>query len=552
MLTRNRKRSRILILLSFFAALLLSNPCASAGEDQIDKINREIRNKGAKWVAGETSISRLPAELRRMRLGLVEPTGSVRAMPAKAPLSLNEQTASASAPVLPASLRYGPRIVTPVKDQGNCGSCWAFAVTAALESHVAMTTGVLTDLAEQVLLSCSYASVAPKPCGGGFPDHASDYILYYGLPIEKCFPYFPYSGQGSRCKNACAEWQSNTYGITAWDYVQPRVRAMKEALYAHGPIIATLNVNTDFYNYTSGVYSYAYGQYEGRHVVEVVGYDDSRQCFIAKNSWGTGWGEAGYFNIAYSQVNTYPVLFGTTTIVYKGQGALTASSFYQCGDQCADPGVVPPEAQWRIDGDPTWRAPGETLPVLDAGRHTLEFMDYEGWTTPVPQTLIVRKGRTVQAHGDYVLPTGALKVRIRPQGAITAGAQCNVDGGAWQSNSELFSVMPGRHVVRFKEIYGWVTPSRVVTTTSNGGKTTLAKGVYVQRTGLVTVSITKPRRAMWRLDNGSWNTNGAVITAGVGQHALTFSDVSGWQTPADQVVTVREGKTGAVSVAYSR
>ena len=76
-------------------------------------------------------------------------------------------------------------------------------------------------------------------------------------------------------------------------------------------------VYNDFYSYRSGVYSYAAGSYVGAHAVLVVGYDDLNQCFIVKNSWGSGWGEAGFFRIAYSEVNGTS-RFGYSAIVYEG------------------------------------------------------------------------------------------------------------------------------------------------------------------------------------------------------------------------------------------
>jgi len=544
MSTRDRLGNRALILPALFVVLLLASSLAIAGGNEIDIINREIRNKGAGWVAGETSMSRLPAEQRRMRLGLIGTTGGARPALTQAPL-----TASASEPVLPGSLRYGPKVVSAVRDQGDCGSCWAFAVTAAFESDVALTTGKLPDLSEQFLICRAdrYSVSLNPPCGGGYPDPASDFLVNPGLPPETCLPYSTYG-----CSQPCRDWRSKTQRIAGWHYVSQNVSAIKEALYAYGPVVATLHVYEDFYSYAGGVYSYAYGQYQGGHVVEVIGYDDARQCLIAKNSWGTDWGEAGYFNIAYSQVKAYgDVAFGGTTLAYDGEGPLQVSSSYRCGDQCTDP----PDSQWRVDGG-SWHAASDSSVLLEAGRHTLEFMDNDGWNKPKTQTVIVRKGKTVHASGNYVLPTGLLQVKIRPLGAVDAGAQWRVDGGEWRNNGSVASLLPGRHTVVYKTIDGWIRPARTTVTTAKGGATTLIKGVYAERAGSVTVTITPPKAvnkgAKWRLDGGGWNASGATVTAPIGQHTLTFSTVVGWSAPADQDLTVREGKTMAVSAAYTK
>jgi uncharacterized repeat protein (TIGR02543 family) len=79
------------------------------------------------------------------------------------------------------------------------------------------------------------------------------------------------------------------------------INEMKQQLAESGPFEATMAVYVDFYYYTSGVYEYSYGRLVGFHAVTVVGYDDEEGYWIAKNSWGTDWGDAGWFRIAYGQ-----------------------------------------------------------------------------------------------------------------------------------------------------------------------------------------------------------------------------------------------------------
>ncbi len=101
------------------------------------------------------------------------------------------------------------------------------------------------------------------------------------------------------CFNACPNWGTDTYKINAWYRVKPTVEAMKSALYNLGPLVTMMAVQTDFYYYQSGIYSHSWGAFEGYHSAVIVGYDDAEQYFIVKSSWGTDWGEAGYFRIAY-------------------------------------------------------------------------------------------------------------------------------------------------------------------------------------------------------------------------------------------------------------
>jgi len=147
--------------------------------DELAQIQSAIRVEGAGWTAGETSISRLPSQERRMRLGLVVPqlTGKEKMLPYVRAL------------VEPASFDWrnnNGNYVTPIRDQGTCGSCWAFAVTGALESVTLIaqnTPDINLNLAEQILVSCSTAG----DCGGGYIETASDYVRDTGLPLESSF-----------------------------------------------------------------------------------------------------------------------------------------------------------------------------------------------------------------------------------------------------------------------------------------------------------------------------------------------------------------------------
>jgi C1A family cysteine protease len=290
-------------------AILMAGSLSFAA--QLDEIRQDIRAKGKKWVAEETSVSNLSDQDKKMRLGLRKqiPTGK-------------ESTISLQAPPtgLPASIDWRP-YVTPVRDQGSCGSCWAFATTAALESSILINgglPGVNDDRAEEILLSCSGAG----SCNGGYIDDASDFIRGTGLPPESYFPYTA-SSADDKCGNAGAGWTSATRQIATWTYVttnSANIAAIKNALHSYGPLVTTMDVYSDFYYYAGGIYEYAYGTYQGGHAILIVGYSDDANVggggyFMVKNSWGTGWGSQGYFYIAYSEIGS-PVYFGEWTMAY--------------------------------------------------------------------------------------------------------------------------------------------------------------------------------------------------------------------------------------------
>ena len=302
--------SLTVVIILFF----LTGSIATA--NQLDEVRALIHAKGAKWIAGETSVSQLPDHEKKLRLGLVkhQPTGREKVLTLQEPLT-----------GVSASLDWranGGNFVTPVRNQGNCGSCWAFATTAALESYILINdTGPNRDdnRAEEILVSCSSAG----SCNGGYIGTASEYIRNTGIPPETYFPYTASSADDS-CSNAQVGWQNNVYKIASWSYVNTTsvsIEAIKNALNSYGPLVTTFDVYQDFDYYKTGVYEHVYGNLRGGHAVLIVGYNDDVGVsgggyFIVKNSWGTGWGESGYFNIAYSQ-KASPVYFGEWTIAYQ-------------------------------------------------------------------------------------------------------------------------------------------------------------------------------------------------------------------------------------------
>ena len=301
---------------------IISFPAARSHSAEIDEINDAIHVKGAKWVAKENPISVLPREERRRRLGALEEldTGTV------ADESLS------GAVTLPSAFDWrnynGNNFVTPVRDQGSCGSCWAFSTTAALESKTLITYGWSNtdlNLSEQIVVSCTDSLAPsgdqrPNNCeSGGYASTASDFLKYTGTNLESCYSYKATDGA---CSSACSSWQGNVYRFTGWSSVvsggTATASALKNAIYTDGPVVAWFQVYADFYSYHSGIYSYTSGIYEGNHFVLVVGWDDSQSAFIVKNSWGAAsWGESGYFRISYSELSG-TTQFGRWTYAYPG------------------------------------------------------------------------------------------------------------------------------------------------------------------------------------------------------------------------------------------
>jgi len=260
-----------------------------AGEDrEVAVVRKAIADEQLEWQAGETPLSVLSREERLRRLG-----GRLSELP---PGFSGEGYPEPLA--LPAALDWrdhNGNWITSVKDQGSCGSCWAFATTALLEALVKiskrMSQGI--DLSEQMLLSCSHAGNCDA---GGFEYKAAEYIRRTGIPNESCYPY---SASDAPC-NPCAGWASRVVRIASWNWVSTSSTAIMSAL-QDGPVTSWMAVYSDFYHYRSGVYQPTAGaSYQGGHFVVIVGYDRTGKYWICKNSWGTSWGESGFFRIRWA------------------------------------------------------------------------------------------------------------------------------------------------------------------------------------------------------------------------------------------------------------
>jgi C1A family cysteine protease len=228
-----------------------------------------------------------PATSRYMSMlcGLVPP--SPEAMDS---LQLNAPVALVSVPAQWDWRQHGGDV--PVRDQGQCSSCWAFATVAPLECNIKIKGGPVADLSEQYLVSCNTTGGS---CGGGWFAHQMH--VSPGAVMESCFPY---TASNAPCHDGCA----HPYHLNGWGYVAgsgstiPTVDQLKSAIYQYGPISVAVAVDSYFQAYTSGVFNRSYtGQIN--HGVTLVGWDDTRQCWIMRNSWSDGWGEQGYMYIKY-------------------------------------------------------------------------------------------------------------------------------------------------------------------------------------------------------------------------------------------------------------
>jgi C1A family cysteine protease len=195
--------------------------------------------------------------------------------------------------------------ITEIKDQNPCGSCVAFGANATVEGTLRVEQNdpnLAVDLSEAYLFFC-VARTQGRRCsgekeGGWWPAAALDALQADGVPDEACYPYV---AQDQDCTNLCQDWRSRATKIASWREIT-KPDEMKQWLSARGPLVATMTVYEDFVRfYVGDVYRYVSGELGGGHCISIIGYDEEGQFWIGKNSWGTGWGESGFFRIAYGE-----------------------------------------------------------------------------------------------------------------------------------------------------------------------------------------------------------------------------------------------------------
>lgn len=206
-----------------------------------------------------------------------------------------ESAAFAALPLPPRSIdwrkaRQGLNFLTPIRNQGACGACVAFATVAAVESRLAIERDESDpdhDLSEAGL----YFNAGRTCAQGWWPEAAMGFARTNGIGRERDFPYPSADAPAQAIKPVA--W------VTGWENAGTSTHRRKALAY-RGPVIGVMKVYEDFLQYGRGIYKHAAGEFVGLHAIAVVGYDDDRRAWLIKNSWGREWGEDGFGYIAYN------------------------------------------------------------------------------------------------------------------------------------------------------------------------------------------------------------------------------------------------------------
>ena len=304
------------------------------GEDDfLDTLAQAIEDEGLSWSAGVTSVSGLCG-----RSDIVQVLGAADD-PADARPPIWAPRPGAQAQTLPEAFDWrshdGFDWTTPVKCQGRCGSCVAFANVGVLESVLKIAEDDplwQPDLSEQALFACGCSQCCRK---GWTLYGAARFLKATGIPEEDCWPYPAISktrtdrsgtpvrdSQGrvivdicdTACSGYCEDWPDSSWRIVTFRKITDP-EGIKRSIIENGPVVANMDVYKDFRYYTEGVYrrpsagffgGFNLGGFEGGHAIAIVGYDDNGDerggCWIVRNSWGEDWGEDGYARIGYGEV----------------------------------------------------------------------------------------------------------------------------------------------------------------------------------------------------------------------------------------------------------
>jgi len=184
---------------------------------------------------------------------------------------------------------WAGKLTTPVKDQGYCGSCWAFSATEQIESDIMRTKGQTVLLSVEQIVQCDSTSYG---CSGGWTENAYSYVKKAGgLEKESDYPYSSYQGTTGRCSSNSAKYVATVSGYTTLKSES----AMGTYVQQTGPLSVCVDASS-WNSYRGGIMSSCGKRVD--HCVQAVGVDTASYWKV-RNSWGTSWGESGYIRLKY-------------------------------------------------------------------------------------------------------------------------------------------------------------------------------------------------------------------------------------------------------------
>lgn len=211
--------------------------------------------------------------------------------------------------------------IHPIRDQQQCGSCWAFGSTEALSDRFCMA-GKNVILSPQDPVSCDYNNYG---CDGGYLNLVWQYFTNTGVVTDACLPYTSGSGIAPNCPTSkkCSDGSAWTkYKCTSGSVVNPgTVSGIQTELYNNGPMEGAFTVYEDFFSYQSGVYYHVSGGVAGGHAIKVLGWgvENGLNYWLCANSWGGSWGMSGFFKIKQGDCGINQQMYACKPLVSAGE-----------------------------------------------------------------------------------------------------------------------------------------------------------------------------------------------------------------------------------------
>lgn len=272
---------------SLFVGPLLHPEADAQDAKVIDAVNA---HPTATWKAQHNSFFS-GKKVREVRTLLGAKGVRVRAQPS---------AAAKAAVAAPTSFdwRTESKCVHPIRDQGHCGSCWAFAASEVLSDRFCLASKGSVDLvlSPEYMVDCDKSDYG---CNGGYLDRSWNFLKNTGIPTDACYPYVAGGGVASKCNKTCQDGSPLKLYKTK-NIVEMSSESEVEAdLVKNGPVETGFMVYQDFISYKTGVYHHVSGGLLGGHAVKIVGYgvESGTKYWIVANSWAESWGEKGFFRI---------------------------------------------------------------------------------------------------------------------------------------------------------------------------------------------------------------------------------------------------------------
>jgi len=351
---------------------------------ELKQTQTAIEARGGTWTAGWNAKMILSDAEQKKLLGLL---GKPPTLPPE-PKSVTKDA------TLPDSFDWrnvgGKNYITLVKDQGQCGSCWAFGADAAFEGHIqayynnsSLMSDLAHTLAEQDLVSCAlpYPSDGVGGCEGAYDYQIENIFSTYWInPGNTTGTYFPYTATDAACSTKRAGWDQYAWRDLSYKKIDltanltDNINKIKRAVIENGPVDAGMDVYSDFFDYQSGIYQHdPDADYAGGHSVTIVGFGkyDGRDYWVVKNSWGPTWGENGYFKIYANDSN---ISFWHAFVV-NGPNPPTTQSVV-CTDN--DSGGADGYCYWGIGSKPETGCPSscDSQPIEDCDDSNANLNDH--------------------------------------------------------------------------------------------------------------------------------------------------------------------------------